>query len=216
MADLSPDPSSPASAPPQFPWLRALPATLVLFRLAAGPYLLWAAWDGQPGPSFVPVFGLAVLSDIFDGVLARRLNVVNAGLREADSRADLCLYLCIIACMWRAYPTVLAEFALPFALAVASQCLQWGTALAKYGRLASYHSYSAKLWGLSLAVAVVALFGWGYSDLTLGAALYIGVFHNLEEVAMTLILPRWCFDVVTVQAALVQRRALLAAPSTAP
>lgn len=181
--------------------LSQVPVALVLFRFLAGPYLLFDAWDGHTGPAFVWVFVLAVVSDIVDGMIARRLQVVNAWLRESDSRADLCLYLCVIACIGRVFPEVLADFWLPLAMTVASQMLQWGTALVKYRRLASYHSYSAKFWGLSLVIATVALFGFHYAGLTFGATLLIGTLHNLEEVAMTLILPKWTFDVVTIQRA---------------
>ena len=157
------------------------------------------------------MFGLAVLSDIFDGVTARRLGIVNSFLREADSRADLCLYLCVLVSIWRVFPDVIVTFALPLGVTVLSQGLQWVTSLVKYGRLASYHSYSAKIWGLSLAVATVALFGFHYAGLTLWASLIIGTLHNLEEVAMTLILPNWTFDVVTIQKALQIRAQVTAA-----
>lgn len=134
--------------------------------------------------------------------MARRLNVVSSRLREADSRADLSLYLCVLASIWLAFPEVVVAFAWPLGITACSQGLQWASSLLKYGRLASYHSYSAKIWDLSLAVATVALFGFHYAGFTLGASLVIGTLHNLEAVAMTLILPQWTFDVVTIQKAL--------------
>ncbi|MBE9140047.1 CDP-alcohol phosphatidyltransferase family protein [Nodosilinea sp. LEGE 07088] len=190
--------------------ISALPAALVVFRFMAGPYLLLDAWNGHSSSGFVPVFVLAVLSDIFDGIIARRLNVVSSFLREADSRADLCLYLCVLASIWQVFPDVVGGFALPLGITALAQGLQWGASLIKYGRLASYHSYSAKIWGLSLAVATIALFGFGYAGVTFWATLVIGTLHNLEEVAMTLILPRWTFDVVTIQKALQIRASSLA------
>ncbi|WP_017299072.1 CDP-alcohol phosphatidyltransferase family protein [Nodosilinea nodulosa] len=194
--------------------ISALPTALVVFRFLAGPYLLLDAWHGQPGAGFVPVFVLAVLSDIFDGIIARRLKVVSSFLREADSRADLCLYLCVLASIWRVFPDVVVGFALPLGITALSQLLQWASSLIKYGRLASYHSYSAKIWGLSLAIATVALFGFGYAGVTFWATLAIGTLHNLEEVAMTLILPQWTFDVVTIQKALQIRASSAATSST--
>jgi phosphatidylglycerophosphate synthase len=183
------------------PLLRQIPTLLVVYRFLAGPYLLLDSWHGQTGNGFILVFVLAVLSDIFDGIIARRLAVVSPFLREADSRADLCLYLCILVSVWRVFPYVVTSFALPLSITALSQAAQWSSSLLKYGRLASYHSYSAKIWGLSLAVATVALFGFGYAGLTLWATLIIGTLHNLEEVAMTIILPEWTFDVVTIQQA---------------
>ncbi|MEO0987756.1 MAG: CDP-alcohol phosphatidyltransferase family protein [Cyanobacteria bacterium J06639_14] len=179
---------------------RQLPVLCIVYRFAAGPGLLWAAWHGN-ATLFVSLFVVAVFSDIVDGMIARRLQVVTASLREADSRADLCLYLCVIAAIWHVYPTVLQEFQVPLTIAIASQGLQWITSLSKYGRLASYHSYSAKFWGISLAIATVSLFAFNYAGILFLATLLIGTLHNLEEVAMTAILPTWTFDVKTIQAA---------------
>lgn len=178
-------------------WVRTFPVVCIGYRLLAGPLLLWTAWQDQR-TAFVAIFVLAVLSDIVDGIVARRLGVVTAQLREADSRADLCLYLCVIAAIWRIYPDVLGQYWVPLTIAIASQCLQWLTALIKYGRLASYHSYSAKIWGITLAIATVALFAYDYAGHTFLAALIIGIFHNLEEVAMTMVLPEWSYDVKTL------------------
>jgi hypothetical protein len=52
---------------------------------------------------------------------------------------------------------------------------------------------------------------WAYAGFTLWATLIIGTLHNLEEVAMTLILPWWTFDVVTIQKALQIRKQELSA-----
>lgn len=185
--------------------IRYFPALCIGYRFCAGPILLWAAWQGYT-TLFVTVFVLAVLSDIVDGMVARKLEIVTATLREADSRADLCLYLCVIAAIWHVHPDVLVAFRVPLAFAVASQCLQWFTGLIKYGRLASYHSYSAKLWGISLAIATVSLFAYDYAGIPFLATLVIGTLHNLEEVAMTSILPDWTFDVKTLQDAWQIRR----------
>jgi CDP-diacylglycerol--glycerol-3-phosphate 3-phosphatidyltransferase len=181
-------------------WAKRLPVLCIMYRFLAGPVLLWAAGQNSR-VVFVAVFVLAVVSDIVDGMIARRLNVVTAALREAYSRADLCLYLCVIGAIWQVYPEVLQEFWLPLAIAIAAQCLQWLTGLVKYGRLASYHSYSAKLWGVTLAIATVSLFAFDYAGIPLLTTLIIGVLHNLEEVAMTCILPTWSYDVKTLQAA---------------
>lgn len=180
--------------------IAAFPVACILYRLSSGPVLLWLAWREYSAP-FVGVFVAAVISDIVDGMVARRIGQVTARLREADSRADLLLYLCIVGAIWQVYPEVLRQFWLPLSLAIAAQSLQWATSLLKYGRLASYHSYSAKIWGLSLAVATVSLFGFGYAGEPFFVALIIGILHNLEEVAMTCILPQWTFDVKTIREA---------------
>jgi CDP-diacylglycerol--glycerol-3-phosphate 3-phosphatidyltransferase len=63
-------------------------------------------------------------------------------------------------------------------------------------------TYSAKAWGVTLFVATSALFGFGYGGLTLNLAIALGIIHTLEEIAMTLILPKWTHDVLSIVHAL--------------
>ncbi|HEY8616834.1 CDP-alcohol phosphatidyltransferase family protein [Phenylobacterium sp.] len=71
--------------------VQAVPRLLIWFRLAAGLAMLAlaAAFDHEARAAAVVLLGLGVLSDIFDGVIARRLGVATAELRTFDSRTDL-------------------------------------------------------------------------------------------------------------------------------
>ncbi|MEP0771798.1 CDP-alcohol phosphatidyltransferase family protein [Coleofasciculus sp. FACHB-SPT36] len=86
--------------------LQSLPFSLVIIRLCLSPLLLWDALDGTTSYWFIFGFVLAFLSDIFDGAIARRIGVSTAALRQADSLADVCLYLCIGISAWLVHPDV--------------------------------------------------------------------------------------------------------------
>lgn len=80
---------------------------------------------------------------------------------------------------------------------------------AKYRRIASYHTYSAKAWGVLLAAASVALlcFDGAYWLATL--ALAWGLVCDTEGLIMSIILPRWVRDVKSLVHAFRLRRQLL-------
>ena len=190
--------------------LNQIPAALVALRCAIAPYLLWDAWDGETGPLFIAAFLTAVLSDIFDGIIARRLGISTAGLRQADSWADRMLYGAVLTGAFLDHRPVMMAWRWGLGAIVLAQILWWGVNLAKYGRPASYHTYTAKLWGVALAVATVALFGWGDGGWSMGTAIAIGLIHTLEEIAMTLLLPTWQHDVLSINHAIKLRQATLA------
>jgi phosphatidylserine synthase len=148
----------------------------------------------------------AFFSDIFDGIIARRLGVSNVQLRQADSLADVCLYTCISASAWLVHRDIIIAFRVPLLMAVFAQLLWLVVNLVKYGKPASYHTYSAKLWGLTLFVATVGLFGFDYAGITLWLSSIVCMIHSLEEIAMTLILPVWTHDVLSIFHALQLRR----------
>ncbi len=184
-----------------------IPASLVALRCAIAPYLLWDAWDGDTGQLFLIAFITAVLSDIFDGIIARRLEISTAGLRQADSWADRMLYGAVLTSAVLAHGDVMEHWRWGLVAIVLAQLLWWGVNLSKYGRPASYHTYTAKLWGITLAIATVALFGWNYGGWCMGAAIVVGLLHTLEEIAMTAILPTWHHDVLSIGHALKLRQA---------
>jgi CDP-diacylglycerol--glycerol-3-phosphate 3-phosphatidyltransferase len=184
-------------SPAAGPW-RSVPVALVALRFSLGPLLFWDAWDGRTGAWFLFGATLAFLSDVFDGVIARRLGVASEGLREADSWVDTIYYLWIAGAVWVAHRPAVEEWAGALGLVAASQLLCWVVDFAKYRRFATYHQYSAKLWGITLFVATLALFGWNYTGWCMGLMVAFGTLSHVEGVAMTLVLPRWTFDVLTI------------------
>ena len=182
--------------------IQSFPAALVILRFFMGSLLLLNALDGKTDAWFIVGFVAAFLSDIFDGVIARRLGISTASLRKADSWADVCLYLCVGVSAFLVHPDVIIAFSNGLSVVVGIQLIWWVVNIAKYGQPASYHTYSAKAWGVTLFVATIALFGFGYGGLTLSLAIAVGIIHTVEEIAMTLILPKWTHDVLSIVHAL--------------
>jgi phosphatidylserine synthase len=145
------------------------------------------------------------LSDIFDGIIARRLGVSTAQLRQADSWADICLYLSIAASAWLVYPKIILDFRVPFLLAIAAQLTLFTVSLIKFQKFPSFHTYTAKIWGLTLLAATISLFGFANPSL-LWLAIALCLINSLEEIVMTLILPEWQCDVLSLFDALNLRR----------
>ncbi|MBN3924158.1 CDP-alcohol phosphatidyltransferase family protein [Nostoc sp. NMS4] len=189
--------------------LTLIPSGLVLFRFLISPFLLLDALDGKTSIWFIVGFIAAFLSDIFDGIIARRLGVSNAQLRQADSWADVCLFSCIFVSAWIVYQNILVTYSVPLLMIVFAQLLWWVVNLVKYGKPASYHTYSAKFWGITLFIAIIALFGFDYAGVTLWLTCIAGTIHSVEEIAMTLILPVWTHDVLSIFHALNIRQELL-------
>ena len=112
-----------------------LPAALVVFRALVSPLLVWGAWDGMVTGWFLAVFSAAFLSDVLDGMIARRLGVSTSRLRYADTWADITLYLAVLLSAWLTHKATLMTLGWPFALLLASTAASWGMDLLRYGRL---------------------------------------------------------------------------------
>lgn len=194
--------------------LTQLPRLLVGFRFLIAPLLLVDAVDHNTSIWFLVGYVLAILSDIFDGIIARRLGVSTPQLRQADSWADIWLFFCLALSTGWVYPDVLHQLRIPLLIAVGAQFSLFGTSLIKFRKFPSFHTYTAKAWGITLLVATLSLFGWG-DPRALWVAIAACLINSLEEIVMTLILPEWHCDVLSFFHALKLRRSQLAELSEA-
>lgn len=163
-----------------------------------------AAEGLRPWLPFLLVIG--VLSDVLDGVIARRLGIATPGLRVADSMADLCFWLAQLFVAVRFYPEAAYAVRYDVLLLMAGECLGHGVSLLRFGRAASTHSYLSKLWGLSLLAAFLQLYLSGGFGSFWRACLVIGLVSQFEVAAIVALLPEWRSDVPTVRHALRLRR----------
>ncbi|WP_204102518.1 MULTISPECIES: CDP-alcohol phosphatidyltransferase family protein [Spirulina sp. CCY15215] len=175
--------------------MKTIPSLLIALRFLIAPLLLADALDGSASPWFLVGFSVAFLSDIFDGIIARRLKISTPQLRQADSWADLSLYGCIAISALHLYSPLISPFLIPLSSLLFAQLALFALNLLKYGKMPSYHGYSAKLWGITLGLAIAALFGFGQTGGFFGLAIAAGWFNTLEEILITLILPQWSHDI---------------------
>jgi len=195
-------------APERRTLLKRLPLLLTALRAALAPLIVLLALLHPTRAAFGACLLAGFLSDVFDGILARRLGVATPRLRRLDSAADTLFYLAVAICAWRLYPQALTRraglLALLLALEIARYVLDW----LRFGREASYHTWSAKLFGVLLFAGCFALLALGVDNAALTAALWCGIFSDLEGVAISFTLRQWRTDVPTLWHALHWRRAV--------
>jgi phosphatidylglycerophosphate synthase len=152
------------------------------------------------------------LSDIYDGVLARRWGTATAALRIADSAADTVFYVgVLVAVVERHWPVIHARLwllAVLLGLEATRVVFDW----VKFRRMASYHSYASKAWSALLALATVALLCFDGGFWLTTVAIAWGILCDLEGLAMSALLPRWTHDVKNLRRALRIRQKMLAQP----
>jgi phosphatidylserine synthase len=168
--------------------------------------VLALAWKHLPGAWIAACTFVAIVSDIYDGIIARRLHIDTQTLRRYDSFADTVFYGGIAWAAWRLHPEAIRENGFLLAAIFALEIVRYGFDFAKFGREASYHMYSSKLWGLVLGAATVILFAFGTWGWLFRIALLLGVLCDIEGLAMSVVLPRWTHDVPTIAHAWKLRR----------
>lgn len=190
-----------------YQYLRLLPVSLTLLRAALAPALLVIASNGGSHPAFGLCLTMAFLSDIFDGIFARRLGIATPGLRSLDSAVDTVFYVCATYCVWHLHRGALSSRAAGLITLAALEAVRYAFDWWKFRRAASYHMWSSKTWGVALFIAFFLLLALGTDSAATGIAIYLGILADLEGLAISVALERWQADVPTLIHAVLGRSA---------
>jgi phosphatidylglycerophosphate synthase len=183
-----------------------LPLALTALRAFLAPFivLLAIAWPNEM--MFGMLLLVALLSDVFDGVIARRLGIATPTLRRLDSIADSMFYLCAMFAAWHLHKSQVSEYLIPLAVLLTLELARYAFDYAKFRREASYHMWSSKAWGLALFFCFLSLLSFGKGGWPIALAIYLGIAADLEGLAISVVLKKWRTDVPSIFHAIQLRR----------
>ena len=168
------------------PTLYSIPNILSLSRLALVPVLITWAYFGR-AQAFLAVLAISLLSEVFDGYLARKLNQTSELGAKLDSWGDVLTYGCMILGLYRIWPQIFVEQAWFLVATTLSFMLPVVHALNKFGEYPSYHTLGAKTAAVLMAPAFYLLTLMG-ADLFFNAVIVFHIIVAFEEVAITSVL----------------------------
>jgi len=175
----------------------SLPIALILFRFLTAPVIFLSAYylreDARTGILVLMYLGL--LSDIFDGIIARKQNIATAKLRRLDSQTDMIFWLSIGFAAWFLHPETIRTHHFAVAAILGMELTVYVISFLRFGKETCTHAWLSKLWGLSLLVAFTFLIGFGYAGILFYTALVLGLISHIDRILITLILPKWTHDV---------------------
>ncbi len=149
-------------------------------------------------------FGL--LTDIFDGIIARQLNISNEKLRRLDSQTDLIFWLSIGFSAWHLKSGILENYTVSISVIFIMEILCYVISIYKFGRETCTHAYLSKLFGLSMFVAFFNLIAFNQGGIVLFSAVLIGLISHIDRILITLILNQWTYDVPSFYHAILIRQ----------
>lgn len=185
-----------------------VPNTLSALRVACVPVLLALAWRGEV-TLFLVGFALALVSDVLDGALARRLGQVSEFGATLDQWADFAVWASLPLAAWWLWPEILQREKGYVVLALVCMLAPTAVAYGKYRAVPGYHTWSVKsgsvLMGVSAPLLLLFDVAWPFRV----AALF-QVVCAMDELGITWSLAECRHDVPSVFHARRLRR--LAAP----
>jgi CDP-diacylglycerol--glycerol-3-phosphate 3-phosphatidyltransferase len=171
-----------------------IPAALIAFRALMILVVPVLGWYGH-GALLALVILLATLSDIFDGIIARRLGVSTTNLRKADSTVDLFFWLASMTALYFLRPDDVMRNFIIIWYGIAAEIIEQLICLLRFHRMTATHARSAKFMGLCLLTGMIIMALGGSSVVAfwiIGIGITVSVFDGC---AIVVLLPYWEADV---------------------
>lgn len=167
-----------------------MPNAITLTRIVLVPGLCILA-HAQMSTAFIMLLIPAMVSDVIDGWLARKLGAESTLGATLDSVADILLILAILYSIWPLHPYVYREHGLVFIAVGTWLALGHLGSLLRYGRLASFHTHLIRAGILAFHIFAMLLFLFGFNPLFLYMTAAICSLGGLEHFAMLVLVREW-------------------------
>ncbi len=176
------------------------PNLVSAIRILIAPLMFAFAFLGMEN-WFLGALVFSGFTDIIDGFLARRLNMITALGAHLDSWGDFTIYTTMAICAWIMWPGITQRELVSYALILFSFLLPVLVGLVKFGKLTGYHTWSVKVAVFVTFVGYIAL----YAELATWPfvlASVLCVIAGAEEILITIALREERTDVRSLLAAL--------------
>ncbi len=173
-----------------------IPFALILLRLLLAPVVVIVAVFY---PAHIYLIGIAccvaIVSDVLDGVIARRLGIATEQLRIWDSIIDSVFWLSACWCVWISFPLFVLQYKWLIIVLVSMELLPDIIYLFRFGRMGCAHSYGAKFFSLFIFILFCCLFFANYTGIIFWIATVLGILANTDEILIAILLPSRICDV---------------------
>jgi phosphatidylglycerophosphate synthase len=174
-----------------------LPYLLTYSRLVIALYfILLAVCKPLQNPLSVAVFLIvAVLTDIFDGVLARKFKIYSVKLRKLDSRVDTLLWFTLLLVVMAIFPAFIKEHMVQIMWLVAAEIFVQLLGYFKFSTSNALHTYAAKAWMIMLTLTIILLCAGESARIIFNVTFVWGLLVQLEAAIIILRLKAYRVDV---------------------
>ncbi len=176
---------------------KKIPLALIILRLILAPVIIMIAvcFKDEGRIAILILMYLGLFSDIFDGIIARQLNIATTRLRRLDSQVDMIFWVSIGISAWIVDPVLIKNNQITIGIIFITEGMCYLVSLIKFRKENCTHAFMSKLWGVTLLIGFTSLIGFSYAGIPFGLAIVCGLISHVDIILITLILPEWTHDV---------------------
>ena len=177
--------------------MKNIPYILIAIRFLFAPIIFFLAYlKYEESQSLIlTLMFIGLLTDIFDGIIARKVGVSSEKLRRLDSQVDLVFWLALGFAAYFLNPELIKSEWKSISLVFVLEALCYLISILKFGKETCTHAFLSKMWGLSLVIAFTYLIGFQQTGWAFYLAIILGIVSHVDVILIILILPKWQYDV---------------------
>ncbi len=181
-------------------FMKNIPFLLIYSRIVIGFVILILAFvDMQYKPeTIVALMIIGLLTDVFDGIIARKLDVASEKLRVWDSNVDQFFWLSVLFTVFYSNQDFLFANWIWILLIALLEASCYFISYLKFKKPIATHSYMAKLWTISLLAFLIDLSLNANSTYVFWVCIFLGILSRAEIILIILRLKHWTTDVLSL------------------
>jgi len=185
-----------------------IPIGLIYSRLVFSVIVLLLSYL-QPG-NFRPIINtlliIGLISDVFDGIIARRLNVSTVKLRRMDSFIDQVFWLSAVAGAYVICGEFFKSHAMLLVTIIGAEALTYLISYLKFKKEVATHAILSKVWTVIILATLIQIISTCDSTWLFMTCFYVGIVTRIEIIAILLIIRKWENDVPSLYHAILIRQ----------
>lgn len=186
--------------------LRHIPNILSLYRILAAPVLISMVFLEEPW-IFAWLLLVSLVSDILDGVVARRFHFQSDLGARLDSIGDMATYIVAVIGIIFFHMDFIQDHMMAVGLVLGFYFFQIAIALAKYRKITSFHTTLAKINAYAQGIFIMTLFLFGFQGWVFYPMVVLSILSYSEEIIMVLLLPEPRSNISGLPRVIEERRA---------
>ncbi|KIA92922.1 CDP-alcohol phosphatidyltransferase [Pedobacter kyungheensis] len=188
--------------------MKNIPIALIYSRLLIGFAIILLSVFQATYYSFLAItlLSIGLLTDVFDGIIARRLNISSEKLRRLDSSIDQVFFISVAVATYIQCPDFFKDNLVKLVVLVAFEASTYLVSYLKFKREIATHSIGAKIWTLILFATLIEVMAHCQSVVLFELCLWVGLTTRLEILAIVFTLKKWTNDVPTIYHAVKLRK----------
>lgn len=188
--------------------MKKLPLSLIYSRIGFGVVIILLTISKPVYFKYwiISLIIAGLLSDIFDGIIARRLGISTQKLRRLDSSVDQFFWLSVLAsAVIISFPFFKSNVLL-ISIVIILEGVCYGISFIKFRKEVATHAIASKIWTLVLFATLIQIIATGNSAWLFIICVYLGIATRLEIICMILLIKSWTNDIPTVYHAILIRK----------